>query len=54
MFVGMQELISLLLPYLPLEIVFAVINPSMSRLEMIPDILLDVRNCCPMFVHACL
>ena len=45
MLVGMQELISLLRPYLPLEIVFAVTNPSMSRFEMIPEIRLAVRNC---------
>jgi hypothetical protein len=47
MLVGMHELISLLLPYRPLEIVFAVTKPNISRLEIIPEILLAVRNCCP-------
>lgn len=47
MFCGMQELISFDLPYLPLLIVLAVINPSMSKLEIKPETLRCVSALVP-------
>jgi len=54
MFAGREGLICFERPYLPLLTVFAEISPSMSRLEISPEILRADNIGCPEYWHTCL